>query len=64
MAKLGYNATAAKRMVAEAALRDALKLIEEVRPTGGPRAYSTSSYSIAMHLSRHAADQLRLSEGP
>ena len=62
MAKVRYAAKAAKRMVAEGALRDALKLIEEERTRGGPRALTSSNYSIAMHLARHASDQLRLSE--
>ena len=63
MSKLAWQAKAAKRIVAEAALRAALVEIEEARPSGGPKASYTSSYKVARHLAHHAAEQLRISEG-
>ena len=59
-----WKAKAAKRIVAESALRDALKQLEETHATGGPMTASSNyRYVVAMHLARHAAEQLRLSEG-
>ena len=51
---------AAKRMVAEAALRMALEAIDKERQTGGPRSSITNEYRVARHLAQHATDQLRL----
>lgn len=63
MSKLSWELRAAKRVVAEAALRAALQEIESARGTGGARTYRTSSeYKIAKHLALHAAEQLRMSE--
>jgi hypothetical protein len=56
------DATAAKRIVADGALRAALLAIEEARPSGGPYDYRGQKYRLALHLSRHAAEQLRLAE--
>lgn len=62
--KVSWEATAAKRIVAEDAVRQALANIEAARLTGGPRTHGkNTSYVIALHLLRHAAEQLRLSEG-
>ena len=57
-----WKAKAAKRIIAEAAVRSALDRIEAHRATGGPESSPSSGYIIAMHLLRHAAEQLRLSE--
>lgn len=62
MSKLAWPAIAAKRIVAEAALRAALVEIEGARPGGGPRQSYTSNYKVARHLAVHAAEQLRISE--
>jgi hypothetical protein len=56
------DAKAAKRIVAEGAIRAALAAIEETKPTGGPYVYNSQKYRLALHLSRHAAEQLRLAE--
>lgn len=64
MSKMAWPARAAKRIVAEAALRGALVEIEKSRDVGGTREYGTSgNYKVARHLAHHAAEQLRLSEG-
>lgn len=59
-----WKAQAAKRIVAEDALRQALRVIEEARQTGGPTSAQGYHYQLAMYLARHAAEQLRLSEEP
>ena len=57
-------AGAAKRIVAEACVRRALEQFEETKSTGGAMTSGRhSGFQVAMHLLRHAADQLRISEG-
>jgi hypothetical protein len=54
----------AKRIVAEATLREALKAIESTASTGGAAtAGGSAQWILARHLAQHAADQLRLAEG-
>lgn len=59
---MNWKARAAKRIIAEDAAKQALVAIEGQRVTGGPESHPNKGYVIAMHLLRHAADQLRLAE--
>lgn len=64
MSKLAWPVKAAKRIVAEAALRAAIVEVEKSREVGGPREYGSSgNYKVARALAHHAAEQLRLSDG-
>lgn len=64
MTRITWQARAAKRIVAEAALRAALAEVEKARATGGPETSSCSNrYKLARHLTYHATEQLRMSEG-
>ncbi len=63
MSKPTWQQKAAKRLIAESALRLALAEIEQHRNTGGPKSFHADGYTVARHLAQHAADQLRLAEG-
>lgn len=58
-----WEAKAAKREVAEAALRKAIEHIESSRSIGGSSSSPSVWYIRALYLVREAERALRLSEG-
>jgi hypothetical protein len=64
MSKLRWEAKAAKRVLAEAGLREALGQIGKAYETGGPQTAGPGSrYVRALYLIRHVEALLRQSEG-